>query len=228
MKRPFQSLPALWLLLAIGAGIILWSGWRHWPEPTLEVPSVAAVEKGRTYQAKPNSSGYPFPTALPVFAEGCEGAFDWSRYIAESVSDGDKVFRAHLAFYHGFIAEELPDVMGVQESASDDAARNQIAADEVSRGCDLLETMYRKRLETDAELLAVLDQFIAYHKKAVEASIKLVGGSWDGGSGARVAYPAARLEALIHYRSALLDLRSSLHFQDMPQVAYPLPSKQDK
>ncbi len=193
--------------------------------------AVASAQQAATfYVTKPNTTGYPFPTAFPVPPEGkalSEIQFDWKRYIGEAVSDGDKVFRSHLARSNGFTSSN-DEMWGVGESASDEMARNKIAADEVSNGCGLIENMYRDRLKDDAGLLATLEEFITHHRKAIEASIKLVGGSWDGGSGARVAYPAARLDAFVRYRAALLDLRSSLHFQDFPAVVFPTPSKTDK
>ena len=183
-----------------------------------------AEELKAPYSTKPNTSGYPFPTAFPALQDGQELQFDWKRYISEAVSDGDRIFRAHLAFSSGF-ASQNTEVMGVQGSASDEMTRNMIAADEVSNGCELIEAMYRDRLKNDVDLLATLEDFITHHRKAIETSITLVGGSWDGGSGARVAYPAARLTAFVRYRLALLDLRSSLHFQDLPDIAFPTPSK---
>ena len=193
--------------------------------------AVASAQQAATYYGtKPNTTGYPFPTAFPVPPEGkalSEVQFDWKRYIGEAVSDGDKVFRSHLARSNGFTFSN--DAMwGIGESASDEMARNTIAADEVSNGCEFIENMYRERLKDDAVLLATLEEFITHHRKAIEASIKLVGASWDGGSGARVAYPAARLDAFVRYRSALMDLRSSLHFQDFPTIVFPTPSKIDR
>lgn len=186
-----------------------------------------AEETALPYATEPNTSGYPFPATFPVLPDGKELQFDWKRYIGEAVSDGDKVFRTHLARSSGF-SSSTAKMWGVGESASDEMTRNQIAADEVSNGCVIIETMYRDRLKKNAEVLATLEEFISHHRKAIEASIKLVGGSWDGGSGARVAYPAARLGAFVRYRAALLDLRSSLHFQDFPEIAFPTPSKVTK
>jgi hypothetical protein len=186
-----------------------------------------AEEAALPYSTKPNTSGYPFPTTFPVLPDGKPLQFDWKRYIGEAVSEGDKIFRAHLAFSNGFTSQNTK-IMGVLESATDDMTRHQIAADEASNGCLLIEAMYRDRLKNDAGLLATLEEFIAHHRKAIEASIKLVGGSWDGGSGARVAYPAARLDAFVRYRAALLDLRSSLHFQDFPEIVFPTPSRVTK
>lgn len=187
----------------------------------------SAKEVAASYSVKPNTSGYPFPTAFPVVPEGNALEFDWKRYIGDAVSEGDKIFRAHLAFSSGFTSQNT-EIMGVLESAADEMTRHQIAADEVSNGCLLIEAMYRDRLKNDAGLLATLEDFITHHRKAIEASIKLVGGSWDGGSGARVAYPAARLEAFVRYRASLLDLRASLHFQDFPEIVFPAPSKTAK
>ncbi|MCW0221184.1 MAG: hypothetical protein OJI67_22835 [Prosthecobacter sp.] len=193
----------------------------------LFLSAAMAEDEVLSYSTKPSSRDYPFPTALPAFPEGQASRFNWKRYIEESVSDGDRVFRSHIAFSNGFLAQDL-EVMGVQESAGDEAARNRIAADEVVRSCEILESLYRKRLEKDSALLLVLEDFITHHRKAIEASITLVGGSWDGGSGARVAYPAARCDAFLYYRSALLNLRSSLHFQDMPEVVFPMPTQAPK
>jgi hypothetical protein len=190
--------------------------------------AAASAQQAATYYVtKPNTTGYPFPTAFPVPPEGkvlSESLFDWKRYIGEAISEGDKIFRAHVAFSNGFTSQNT-EIFGVQESASDEMARNQIAADEVSKGCVLIEDMYRERLKDDAELLKTLEEFITHHRKAIAASVKLVGGSWDGGSGARVAYPAARLDAFVLYRAALLNLRSSLHFQDFPVIVFPTPGK---
>ena len=183
----------------------------------------SAQEAATTYSTKPNTSGNPFPTAFPVVPEGKALQFDWNRYIGEAVSEGDKLFRAHVAFSNGFTSQPLN--WGVQESATDEMTRATVAADEAQKGCLLIETMYRDRLKKDAKLLATLEEFITHHRKAIEASIILVGGSWDGGSGARVAYPAARLDAFVRYRAALLDLRASLHFQDFPEIVFPTPTK---
>jgi len=194
---------------------------------TVVLSAAFAEEVATPYLTKPNTSGYPFPTAFPVLQDGKALQFDWKRYIDDAVSDGDKVFRAHVAFANGFLSQNT-EKWGVGESASDEMARYKIAADEVSNGCVLIEAMYRERLKNDAALLAILEEFITHHRKAIEASIKLVGGSWDGGSGARVAYPSARLDAFVGYRAALLDLRSSLHFQDFPQIVFPTPGKAAK
>jgi acetyl esterase/lipase len=183
-----------------------------------------AEETPTPYTTKPNTSGYPFPTAFPVLTNGRELQFDWKRYLGEAISAGDKVYRAHLARSNGFTSQNT-EMEGVGDSAFDTMTRNKIAADEVSNGCDLLEAMYRERLKNEPGLLATLEEFITHHRRAIEASIKLVGGSWNGGSGARVAYPAAKLTAFVHYRAALLDLRSSLHFQDFPEIVFPTPSK---
>ncbi|HWB02227.1 MAG TPA: hypothetical protein VG796_04320 [Verrucomicrobiales bacterium] len=96
--------------------------------------------------------------------------------------------------------------------------RYQLARDEMAQGCSQLEALYREKLKDQKKLLAVLNQFIVARRLAIDAEVKLVGGSWDGGSGARVAYPSARLHALVNYRLALDDLRSSLHLQDLPPV----------
>jgi hypothetical protein len=191
---------------------------------TLALSAAFAEEAVVPYLTKPNTSGYPFPTAFPILKDGEALHFDWKRYINDAVSDGDELFRSHVAFANGFLSQNT-EKWGVGESASDEMARYKIAADEVSNGCALIEAMYRERLKNDAALLAILEDFISHHRKAIEASIKLVGGSWDGGSGARVAYPSARLDAYVGYRAALLNLRSSLHFQDFPMIVFPTPGK---
>lgn len=178
------------------------------------------------YSTKPNTSGFPFPSAFPEVSEDKALPFDWRRYIDEAVSEGDHLFRARLAFSSGFTPQNA-ETIGIGESAADEMTRNQVAADEAADGCLRIETMYRDRLRNDAGVLATLEEFIGHQRKAIEASIKLVGGSW-GGSGARVAYPAARLAAFVRYRAALLDFRESLHFQDLPEIAYPTPGKARK
>lgn len=186
-----------------------------------------AEEKELHYSTKPNTSGQPFPATLPVLTEGDALQFDWLRYIGEAVSEGDRIFRAYVARSHGF-ASSKTETLGVGDSASDEMIRNKVAADEVSSSCELIEAVYRERLKNNAELLATLNEFITHHRKGIDASIKLVGGSWDGGSGARVAYPAARRDAFVRYRAALMDLLASLHFQDLPAIPFPTPGKTDK
>ena len=176
------------------------------------------------YSTSLNRTGQPFPATLPVYPADKAASFDWKRYIDESVSDGDRVFRAHLGYQSGYLSQNS-EIVGVMDSAADDAARAKIAAEEVSRSCEKLEAQYRERLKADADLLAIFDEFVTHHQKAIEASVRLVGGSWTGGSGGPVAFPAARLSALLTYRRALLDLRESLHFQDMPDIPYPEPKK---
>ena len=207
---------------------------RSWFQPWHELMHYWSSDQGTTshtstssYSTKPNTSGYPFPTAFAAVLKGKALHFDWKRYIDEGISEGERVFRAHLAFSNGFTSQNT-EIMGIRESASDEMTRYRIAADEVSNGCVLIEAMYRDRLKNDAGLQSTLEEFITHHRKAIEASIKLVGGSWDGGSGARVAYPAARLDAFVRYRAALLDLRASLHFQDFPEIAFPTPSEVGK
>src|SRR6476620_8639712 len=95
--------------------------------PLLQVSLIltALLAEGRAqgYSTKPNQSGDPFPTALPVIADGQEDSFDWKRYIEEAVSGGDKVFRAHEAFANGYFSGNY-DPVGVGLSAADEAARN--------------------------------------------------------------------------------------------------------
>lgn len=179
------------------------------------------------YSTKPNTTGYPFPTAFPVRPEGKGLQFDWERYISEAVSDGDKIFRMNLAFSGGFRLQNS-EILGVQSSDSDEMTRNRIAADEATKGCILLEKAYRERVKDNRALRAILEEFITHHRKAIDASIKLIGDSWEGGSGARVAFPAARLNAFIRYRAALLDLKESMDFQDMTPIPFPTPSKLSK
>jgi len=176
-----------------------------------------------TYSTRPNTSGYPFPSAFPVVEAGKADQFDWKRYMDEAVSEGDKVFRMNQAFRHGIETIDY-NLNGAMESNSDEAARNRIAAEEVSKACELIEELYRMRLkENDPEVLATLEEFIASHRTAIRAYIDLVGGGWEG-SGARVAYSSARLDAFVRYRASLLSLRSSLYLQDLPQIAFPIPS----
>lgn len=191
----------------------------------LGLNGAAAKDPDITYSTTPNTSDYPFPSVFPILTEG--KVFDWKRYIGEAVSEGDSVFRENIAYSHGFQSLNI-NKLGVTGSAADDAKRNQIAADEVQDACLIIENMYRDRLKKDPDILAILENFIKYRREAIKAYITLDGGSWGGGSGARVAYPAARLNAFVNYRRALLDLQASLHFQDLPMIPFPTPSKPAK
>lgn len=55
-----------------------------------------AEETPTPYTTKPNTSGYPFPTAFPVLTNGRELQFDWKRYLGEAISAGDKVIEHTL------------------------------------------------------------------------------------------------------------------------------------
>jgi len=182
-----------------------------------------AQEAATTYSTRPNTSGYPFPTVFPVVEHGKADQFDWNRYINEAVSEGDKVFRMNQAWRHGIRTIDY-NLHGVMESTAEEWARNRIAGDEVSKACDMIEEMYRNRLKNDTEALGTLEEFITTQRKAINAYIDRMGEGYEGG-GARVAYSAARLDAFVRYRAALLDLRTSLNLQDLPRIEFPTRSK---
>lgn len=184
-----------------------------------EAPSVPAA-RGRTatnelkkppYDVEPNRSGFPFPTMRPVFKSGDRSFFDWERYVAEATSPADRVYRAREAWGS---EENVRSVAGAGPSNTDDMIRFQLAAKEVKEVCEQMEMRYRDRLKGDEQALRAFEQFVIASKQAMDGEVEVVGGSWRGGSGARVAFPSARLGALLGYRDALVRLASSLHFQN--------------
>lgn len=181
-----------------------------------------AQDPATTYSTKPNTSDYPFPTAFPVVEDGKADQFDWNRYINEAISEGDKVFRLNQAFHYRITTIDYP--IGAMESTADEWARNRIAADEVSKVCELIEEMYRSSLKNDAEALGTLEEFITTQRKAIIAYINRMGEGYEGG-GARVAYSAARLDAFVRYRAALMELPPRLNLQDLPRIEFPTRSK---
>lgn len=69
---------------------------------------------------------------------------------------------------------------------------------------------YRKRLEARhaAEELRRLTEMQAAWEKAAEAEVAFVASTWSGGTGAKVAFPRARLECELRQVKVLLGLRS--------------------
>lgn len=80
-------------------------------------------------------------------------------------------------------------------STSDEMTRAQEGAKILGQRMDALCLKYRKLLESrsEKEALRVFDEMQEYWKKASDAQIALIGSSREGGSGAKVAYPKARL-----------------------------------
>ena len=97
-----------------------------------------------------------------------------------------------------------------------DIAHDIKATKELDAKCSSLEASYRERLRADQSTLRVLEAFIEARKQAMNAEIELIGGSWKG-SGEKTARAAARLNATTAYLEALRELKTSLHFQDMPE-----------
>lgn len=176
----------------------------------------------RYYEVVRNKSSIPFPTAIPVLRPEAASSFDWERYVSESISPADKVYRLNLAIKH-VDSPEWRNTLGAGSSTADESVRARTAAEALDLNCAAHENAYRERLKNQPELIATLNQFINSHRQAVEASVKLVGGSW-GGSGTKAAYPLAKLKAFAIYRIALLDLRSSLDLQDIPEISLENPA----
>ena len=166
------------------------------------------------YEVKENKGGFPLPYMVPDFKEGDEQDFDWERYFAEAVSEADRVYRKHLAYWE---FGHRVDARGVGDSSSDEMFRANLAAKEFKAKCDELVRRYRKKLEPESTELELLNEFISSQERVIEIQVKLVGGSWWGGSGARVAYAQSTADAYLGFLTSLNSLGSSLHLQDLPK-----------
>ena len=165
-----------------------------------------------TYKVTPNKDRFPFPRFVPVLSSDSRDHFDWKRYVDEALSPADRLYRLRLG-----PPEQTMGVPGAGQSNYDDYERARVAADELAKECAVFEKAYRKRLESQPEVLKVLEAFIQKRSEAIKAEITLIGGSWDG-SGAKAAQESSRLKATLDYLEALRGLGASLHFQDMPEL----------
>lgn len=175
-----------------------------------------AQTAARYYAVEQNKASIPFPSDLPALKPEASSSFDWGRYVEESTSTVDRLYRLNLAL--GYLdSPKWRNELGAGASTADEGQRARMAAEAIELNCAAYENTYRDRLKDQPQLITSLNQFITSHRQAIEASVKLVGGSW-GGSGVKAAYPLAKLKAFAIYRLALLDLRSSLDLQDIPEI----------
>lgn len=181
----------------------------------LIVPAVVFGD-GSYFQVRENESCFPFPTKLPVYQGDNGKHFDWRKYVDEATSKADRAYRALFARRSSCdgVATLPPlcssNVLGEGESASDEMIRAQLAAEEYRNKCNDVIEKYRARLKRNhPRVLEQFNEYVALREKAIELEVRFEGGSWDGGSGARVAYPAARASALISFFKDLSGLASN-------------------
>ncbi|WP_395752747.1 hypothetical protein [Prosthecobacter sp.] len=149
---------------------------------------------------------------LPDVSPGDRSLFDWKRYLEEAASPADKAYRASEA-----PPEFGINIPGGDSSNSGEHTRARLAAEELAAKCAQLENAFRERLRSsEPAALKTLEAFIENRKLAMNAEVELIGGSW-GGSGAKTAWATARMNATLNYLQSLRGLKSSLHFQDMPE-----------
>jgi hypothetical protein len=161
----------------------------------------------------PNTTRFPFPSELPVLNGGDPTAYNWKAYIECAKSDADRAFRANRC--------PLPElqlgVSGSDNSTSGEMTRYLLAAEEYKKKCDRVIEVYRKKLASDPPTLKLLNEFISQSEAAMASQIQFIGGSW-GGSGAKSAYAQARARAQVNFHQSLLEMRESLHLQDLGEL----------
>ena len=162
------------------------------------------------YEVTPNKSVFPLPYEFPKIGERSKEDFNWKTYIEAAKSKADRAYRAYVA--HWDFGQPVP---GGGDSVSDQMHRATLATEEFKKKCDDLIRRYRKKLESDPDVLKDLNNYIAQSEAAIALQVKLVGGSW-GGSGSRDAYAKSRMFAYLNYLRNLEALGSSLHLQDLP------------
>lgn len=158
----------------------------------------------------PNTSRFPFPTQLPVFKNQSAEGFDWKAYMEAATSPADKAFRASISGQGSLL-----EILGGGESTFDVMHRHDLAAAEYKQKSDLLEAKLRQKVAKKPEVLKLLEEFIASSQETMKKQVTLIVGSW-GGSGFKAAYAEARARAQVNYYHNLLELKTSFHFQDLP------------
>ena len=170
----------------------------------LQLPAFALGDK-LYFEIRENECSFPYPTKLPVYQGDSGEHFDWKRYIEEANSKADQAHRARLArtyFPNNF--------EGSGESSYDEMVRARFAVEEYRIKCDKLIENYRSRLKRNhPSMLKLFNEWVSLREQALDLEVKFQGSSWDGGSGARVAYPAARAGALISFFRDLSGLASN-------------------
>jgi len=88
----------------------------------------------------------------------------------------------------------------VGESTIDQRMRALEGVNALVRRMDGLCGEYRKLLESRGgkNAIRVFDEMQAHWKRASDAEVKLIGDSWGEGTGAKVAYPQARLRSYLN------------------------------
>ncbi|MEO6103593.1 MAG: hypothetical protein ABIP44_08145 [Pseudoxanthomonas sp.] len=104
--------------------------------------------------------------------------FDWFEYVNEGDSASGEMFRA----------EEGVKILELRMNELCTAYLELLASRKEEEGVRLFNEMQ------------------AHWKKASDAEVSLIGGSWRGGSGARVAYPKARLHSYLFRIKELKDI----------------------
>ncbi|MEZ0277036.1 MAG: hypothetical protein ACAH88_19155 [Roseimicrobium sp.] len=162
----------------------------------------------------PNTGRFPFPSARPVL-NGSDGTdYNWKAYIESAKSDADRAFRANLCP----LSELRLGVRGGDDSTAGEMTRYLLAVEEYRKKCDRLIDLYRKKLASDPPTLKLLNEFISQSEAAMASQVQFIGGSWGAGSGAKSAYAQARARAQVNFHQSLLELRESLHLQDLPEL----------
>jgi len=125
-------------------------------------------------------SSFTLADELTESAKAKPETFNWDQYVRDGASVSDEMFRA----------EE-----GVQILA---------------QRMDQILASYRKLLESnkDIEELRLLNDMQAAWQKAADAEVAFIGGAWVGGSGARAAFPRARMECYLRHVKDLVEMKS--------------------
>jgi hypothetical protein len=94
-------------------------------------------------------------------------------------------------------------------SVSDEMMRAEAGATALKKRIDEISATYVSLLKKrgDLEDVKLFEEMQAQWAKAVDAEVAFVGHGWTGGSGARAAYPRARMECYLRRVKELLVLK---------------------
>jgi len=127
----------------------------------------AGYKNSLIYQVEPNHGDFPLPYELPAIDDSKADKFYWQRYLESSKSDADRAFRAQFA-KTGYAQ---PLAVGGQ-STMEEYHRATLGTGEFSRQCDELARRYQLKLQSEPELLEELNQYITYHREAINLQVK--------------------------------------------------------
>lgn len=117
---------------------------------------------------------------LPPSAKNKPETFDWIKYVDDAGSTADQMFRAEEGVK--LLQQRMDEILAA----------------------------YRKLLESrrDKDELRLLEEMQAAWQKAEDAEVSFIGSAWIGGTGAKAAFPRARMECHLRHVKDLIGMKA--------------------